>query len=116
MYGSDLTLDLTLELINEQLRYDSKTGVFWWRFRPAMRVRLNKPAGTINNGKRRIQISVGDYKANVYADKLAWILHHGPVPAGARVVHKNGDLLDDRIENLELKYDRYSQRWPSRGF
>lgn len=33
---------------------------------------------------------------------LVWEQHHGPVPSGFEIHHKNRDKLDNRIENLEL--------------
>ena len=33
---------------------------------------------------------------------LVWEQHHGPVPEGMEIHHRNGDKLDNRIENLRL--------------
>jgi hypothetical protein len=33
---------------------------------------------------------------------LVWEQHHGPVPPGSEIHHRNRDKLDNRIENLEL--------------
>jgi hypothetical protein len=33
---------------------------------------------------------------------LVWEAHFGPVPPGSELHHRNGDKLDNRIENLQL--------------
>jgi len=33
---------------------------------------------------------------------LVWEQHYGPVPPGMEIHHRNGDKLDNRIENLKL--------------
>jgi hypothetical protein len=43
----------------------------------------------------------GDQKWRSYARWL-WAQHHGPVPAGKRVLHKDGDTMNDRLANLIL--------------
>ena len=37
-----------------------------------------------------------------YEHRLVWERHHGAIPAGYHVHHKNGDRRDNRLENLEL--------------
>ena len=34
--------------------------------------------------------------------RLVWERHHGPIPDGYHIHHKNGDKLDNRIDNLQL--------------
>lgn len=62
-----------------------------------------KPAGT-----ERISVD-GYYEVKVPGKKkwmqkarLVWERHHGEIPRNHIIIHKNGDSLDDRIENLEL--------------
>lgn len=38
----------------------------------------------------------------VRRSRLEWEKHHGPLPKGHIIFHINGDIKDDRIENLEL--------------
>lgn len=62
--------------------------------------------GYVNRGRFRVYRP--DYP-RVYAEGYAlrthvvWWLHTGQVhPAGTNLHHKNGDRLDDRLENLEI--------------
>ncbi|MCH7573583.1 MAG: HNH endonuclease [Candidatus Marinimicrobia bacterium] len=34
--------------------------------------------------------------------RVVWEKHHGPISKGCLIMHKNGDDLDDRIDNLEM--------------
>ena len=50
-------------------------------------------------GYRRIMLKTRKQR---FEHVLVWEAHHGPVPAGFEVHHKNENKLDNRIENLQL--------------
>ena len=101
---------ITAADIRSALDYDPLTGVFTWRERPAVSPadrRFNslfagKPAGSVWHDKKRgqryvkIQINGQRYRAH----RLAWIVSKGPIPDGHDVDHRNGDSLDNRLDNL----------------
>jgi hypothetical protein len=37
-----------------------------------------------------------------YVHRMVWEKHHGPIPNGHHIHHKDGDKLNNVIENLEL--------------
>ena len=49
----------------------------------------------------------GYRKNRVYGfeHRFVWMLNHGKIPEGYVIHHKNGDKLDNRIENLECVKD-----------
>ncbi len=51
-------------------------------------------------GYRRIRLP-GERRLKM-AHVLVWEEHHGPVPLGRELHHRNGDKLDNRIDNLQL--------------
>lgn len=60
----------------------------------------DKKRGTVGkNGYRTITNGRG---VRQYEHRLVWEEHHGPIPEGYEVHHKNEDRLDNRIQNLEL--------------
>lgn len=44
----------------------------------------------------------GYYKCEGLLHRAIWAEHHGPIPEGMDVHHRNDDWRDNRIENLEL--------------
>jgi hypothetical protein len=84
--------DLSCEKVKEL--FDYKDGeLFWKKIGPNKRT--DRPAGTVNrDGYRRIK-----YMYKLYAvHRLVWT-YHGNAPV-AFIDHINGDVLDNRIENL----------------
>lgn len=52
------------------------------------------------HGYRRVQMP-GTRKLRM-EHVLVWEAHYGPVPPGKELHHRNGNKLDNRIENLQL--------------
>ena len=50
------------------------------------------------NGYRLIHVN----RRQVREHRKVWEAAHGPLPEGAILHHKNGDKLDNRLENLEI--------------
>jgi hypothetical protein len=53
---------------------------------------------THKNGYRMLQLT--GPRVTIPVHQLVWRAFRGDVPAGRRLAHQNGDLLDDRLENL----------------
>lgn len=71
--------------------------------------RGGKPVARINKGHAG-SISSAGYPT-VYIEqypysavKVVWELFYGPIPEGRQVMHKDGDTLNNKIDNLELNY------------
>jgi hypothetical protein len=56
-------------------------------------------------------------RRHAYEHRLVWERHHGSIPPGYHVHHKNGDRKDNRIENLELlaAFDHHSHHFTEQG-
>lgn len=87
---------MTLEEFNEWYRYDSATGLIFYKKKRVNSNRLDKPAGTINNCNYRIL----KFKGRMYTHhKLVWFIFTGAWPR-YEIDHINGDTTDNRITNL----------------
>lgn len=78
--------------LKEAVRYDSKTGVFTSGCKDGFHVK-----GTYD--KQGLLIIVVNSRKYA-ADRLAWYLTKGSWPK-RKLVHKNGNIADNRIENLD---------------
>ena len=82
------------------MRYNQDTGEFFWRAGWGGVTNISERAGmiaTFRDGRKARVIGLGYH--NHMAGQLAWIYVHGALNK-KYVVHKNGNTLDDRIENL----------------
>jgi hypothetical protein len=78
-------------------------GSLLWKVRPSNRVRLGQKAGSkSNHGYILINFQGGSVRRPVYAHKIIWEMHNGPVPEGLVIDHKNRNRSDNRIENLRV--------------
>jgi HNH endonuclease len=44
----------------------------------------------------------------VYMENMVWELANGPVPENTEIWHKNGNTLDNRLDNLYLVNNEHS--------
>lgn len=88
--------ELTQEKIRELLHYDPSTGAFNWRStRPGLAKKGTQAGNVMSHGYRRISVGGRRYLAH----RLAWFYVNGVWPA-CQLDHINGDVSDNRIENL----------------
>jgi len=50
----------------------------------------------------RLKVKCHSQAKEIFVHRLVYTYYHGDIPDGFVVHHKNGDLMDNRIENLEL--------------
>ena len=82
------------EMVRDLFEY--RDDNLWWRERPAYRVDMSKPAGSVTSkGYRRIRVKGKLYQAH----RLIWLYVYGEFPEG-QIDHINGRPSDNRIENL----------------
>ena len=86
------TNELAADLLHELLEY--RDGELYWK-QPGKSRQMGKPVGSVNgDGYKRVKINRKLYAIH----RLVWVMHgNDPVPF---VDHINGDVLDNRIENL----------------
>lgn len=69
--------------------------------------RVGKVAGyKTKDGYRLVRVS----GISTFSHRIIWEMHHGPIPDGMQVDHKDGNKNDSRIENLRICSD-LQNRW-----
>lgn len=89
-----------LNAICEALCYNSATGEFIWKIRPApnSRIKPGDVAGCLDvDGYRKLTFKGKNYKGH----QLAWFMYYGIWPT-RQIDHKNENRDDNRISNLRL--------------
>jgi len=84
-----------LEILKENLQYDSLTGIFTWLISSAKCIKVGDIAGSLDKGYVKIQINKKIY----FAHRLAWLYMTGEMPKDV-IDHINGIRNDNRICNL----------------
>jgi hypothetical protein len=84
---------ITQSRVQELLEY--REGQLYWRKDHGIKARKGQLAGKVDSANRR-RICI-DYKS-FGANRLVWIYFNGE--AKGQIDHINGDVTDDRIENL----------------
>lgn len=95
---------------SEVFKYDedSPTCLSW--IDPYRIGRGGKPVRRVNNGWAG-NVNKEGYPVITYnkwpyaAYKVVWEMHNGPVPEGRSIMHKDGNVLNVKIENLELNFE-----------
>lgn len=100
------SVDLTHEEVSRYISYDPETGVMLRRERSGQRGAIGTDATTIRKAKdgRGQNASyrwVWLHGVPIPAARIAWLLSHGEWPT-TRVMFKNSDTLDLRLENLRV--------------
>jgi hypothetical protein len=86
---------ITQEQLKSKLRYNKKTGVFYW-VDGVPATLIGKQAGTADlTGRIRITLNGKKYPAH----HLAWLWVHGVMPTKS-IDHKNRSPSNNRISNL----------------
>ena len=89
--------------MKSSMRYNPLTGDLIWfmppRNRPELRGKRVGYVHTRGDGNKIMTTNFDDRKVDNHI--LVWIWHHGTYPKKA-IRHINGDLMDNRIENLEI--------------
>jgi hypothetical protein len=93
-----------IEVLRSFFTYDPETGIIRWKSRADKNRRWNtqfagQEAGCISQGRYK-QIRLNGRGMRYH--RVAWALHHGVTLFDLSIDHANGDILDNRIQNLRL--------------
>ena len=91
---------LTLERVNELLRYEPGSGKLFWKKTTTNRITAGSEAGTIcdTTGYRQIQIDKKLYGAH----RIVMFMHNKDFDKSKQIDHINHNKDDNRLENLRV--------------
>lgn len=89
-------IEMTREILRENLRYDPDDGKFYWLKQRTGRAKVGMVAGCFDKEGYRV---IGMFGSLWFAHRLAWLDVHGCWPK-LHIDHINGDKDDNRICNL----------------
>lgn len=91
--------EMSMEKINQtevKNLFIYRDGKLFWRNKPSRKVAAGVEAGSLNStGVLQVKLR----GQMLLTHRLIYLYHHGVMPR--HIHHHNGDLLDNRIENLE---------------
>ena len=90
-------INLTQENLHTLFEYDN--GLLRYKTKPNGKIKIGQVAGSpTGTGYWRIKINTVSYRIH----RIIWVMFNGSIDKNLVIDHKNGDPLDNRIENLNL--------------
>jgi hypothetical protein len=90
-------INIPIEELHRQLRYDAQTGKIFWRTGTPCYAPGREIGSGTSGGYRQVVIN----RCVIRAHRVAWALHYGHWPE-LQIDHINRDRTDNRIANLRL--------------
>ncbi len=108
----------------EYFDYMTKDGTLIWKMRSPESFKtvrghavftardVGKKAGCYSKigGGNKLYASVAVNQIPYKLHRIVWEMHHGEIPKGIQVDHINGNIHDNRIQNLRLASDAQNRR------
>tara|TARA_B100001093_G_C26454368_1_gene853693 strand:- start:29 stop:412 length:384 start_codon:yes stop_codon:yes gene_type:complete len=91
---------LSLAKAQETFFYDDSDGRLYWKIRPAKHIMWGDKGGNLDKtiGYYKIRFEGKQYQLH----NMIWNWHHGKIPEGKTVDHKDKDPSSNYISNLRL--------------
>ncbi len=104
-YSTTFPERIAIRLVHDGLLEVREDGTIW-RIRRQDGRAVPFPRRVDYGGKRTahrvLRQKIGGELYSIQAHRLVWQHHHGDIPAGLVVNHKDGNPANNRVENLEL--------------
>lgn len=115
------TLSLDFNVINEYLEYDesSPTCLRWKKWNNSKIKKTTRNEGDVagyivNDSTGKSYFSVRVTGKSYLVHRLIWLLHHGTISTKLVIHHKDGNGLNNQINNLELTTQSINARQTSK--